>query len=77
MVVDCIEFCNLSSPLMHLSFTSLWVDPWDTPREPRVNGKILVFLFFLRGEVSYFRFENDFDQGDISTKFIRVLFTGI
>ena len=53
MVVDCIEFCNLSSSLMHLSFTSPWVDPWDTPREPRVNGKILVFLFFLRGEVSY------------------------
>ena len=57
-MVDCIEFCILSSlnfppSLMHLSFASPLVNPWDTPREPRRNGTILVFLFFLRGKVSY------------------------
>ena len=65
MVVDYIEFCILSS----LNFTLTYALTIYFPM-----GRMVQFGYFF---FSCGGFENDFDQGDISTKFIRVLFSGI
>ena len=55
---------------MHFSFSSVWVNRG----EPRGDGTVLVFIFFLLGEGSCLVLETtSLDDEDIPTGFVRVL----
>ena len=61
--------------IRQLLFASPWVDPWDTPEEPRgTQGGMVQFgiSFFLAGEGSCLVLDtSSLDHGDIPTGFVR------